>query len=300
MPYQNVDIFIVDDTTAKAAVPGVVVRIFNDLGAIFFSESTTDTSGRASFSLPGGQTFQLRFYKFQTSFVQPQQIEVVDNPVSVFVVTQEFEVVAHIFHPPESTDPRLCRVSGFFRDATGAPRKYVDVHLLPQFDPILLEGSAVLDYQVRARSDEKGYVEFDLIRLGKYDVMLEGFEDCLRVVHVPDATHANFPDLLFPVIERVEFSPEGPYTMQVGKEVLITPTVYATDGRIIPDIAASDVRWSSGNDQIAAVLPAGTTITLRGIAAGSTELKAERVDTSIIRIPNTPIAGVPVTLTVTP
>jgi hypothetical protein len=200
---------------------------------------------------------------------------------------------------PIATDPRLCRASGYFRDVFGGPKQFLDLHFIARFSPLLLEGTAIVTERQHARTDKAGYVCVDLVRCGEYNVTLESMEDTIRQVKVPDSASVNLPDLLFPVVESVALAPVGPYAVAVGADLVLTPTVITSSGVPLVGIAEQDVRWYSSDPSVLAVMPSGTTVTLRGLAAGSAELRVERLDTSVIRIPDTAIAGQPVVVTVT-
>ncbi len=159
-----------------------------------------------------------------------------------------------------------------------------------------MDGDAIVTGPMHLRADINGYVEHAFIRCGIYEVIAEGLEDYTREVAIPDAANVNLPDLLFPVVDYIEFSPAVPTELAVDEEVYITPTVYATDGRTAG--AQVDVIWTSSNPQVLAVTPSGGVLTLRGVAPGTALVQAVRADQSIIRIPGVPIRGLPAAITV--
>lgn len=296
MSIETVRVFLVNDNVGNSPVEGVLVRVFNSAGSALITQTSTDAQGIADFSLECPAAYKVRFFKERFFVSQP----VAMVTASPFTASNAFIVVGHVYAPPEAVHPRMCRCSGFFRNVNNSPAASVDVHLIAKFNPLLLEGNAMLTERLRGRTDETGYLEVDLVRCGQYDVTVEGMEDHLRTVSVPDAPSANLPDLLFPVVDRITFSPAGPWSIGVGQgsEVVITPSIYTSDGRLLEGTSIEDVLWSTETPGIAAVIPSATTLTLRGIAPGSTSLLATRLDQSIVRIPATPIAGVPVTVTV--
>jgi hypothetical protein len=153
---------------------------------------------------------------------------------------------------------------------------------------------------LQCTTDARGFVQFNLVRFGQYEVTVEGFEDQVRIITVPDAPSVNLPDLIFPVVESISFDPAGPYSTTAGveHEITVTPTVRTSDGRVLPGVAICDVQWSSSNPNVLAVLATDKTLVLRGLSSGSAQLQAARADSSIIRIPNPAIQGVPVEVTV--
>lgn len=292
MSFEPVDVYVTAGTPA-APVVGALVKVYNSSGTIFYTQAITDSDGRASFLLET-LGYSLRFYKQHVGFAQPQLIDVLATPS-----TNQFNVTAEVLTPPIATDPRLCRASGYFRDVTGAPKRWLDIHFISKFSPLLLDGDGIVTERVHVRTDEDGYASLDLIRCAQYDAVVEALEDSPRLISVPDASSVNLPDLLFPVVSAVSFDPPGPWTVAAGSELEVTPTVTTSDGRPLTGLATDDVRWSSSDDTVMAVVFGTTSLTLRGIGAGTAELRAERLNTSIVRIPNSPISGQPVVVTVT-
>lgn len=295
--YQSVDVLVFDSTALRLPVEGVLVRVFDELNKNFHTEATTDSDGKVGFTL-WTQTYNLRFYKLGAQVPQPQVIEVLE-PSPGDPLLQQFEVTATIFEHPIANDPRLCRASGFFRDVTGAPHAHLDIHIIGQFEPILLEGAGVLNERRSVRTDEDGFVCVDLIRCANYTLTMQGYEDQQRSISVPDAPSVNFPDLAFPVVAAVSFDISGPHLLFVGDTLVLTPTVVTSAGVELTGTATTDVRWSSSNPSVMSVTTGPETLTLTAIASGGAELVAERANQSIIRIPSTGIAGQPVGVTVT-
>lgn len=296
MTLEVVDVYVSDDTSQHAPIEAVKVRFYAPDGYTFIQEAVTDSSGHVSVLLDAPATYQLRYFKTQVSFTQPVQIVVVvptGPPPS-----NAFDVSGHVFSAPEAVDPRMCRCSGYFRNPDGSPAPNTDISISPKFDPLLLDGAAMLAERVRLTTDTNGYVQVDLVRFGKFDVAVEGMEDWADEIAIPDSPKANLPDLLFSVVARVTFEPAGPYSIAVGEELTLTPTVYWSDGNVESGAAIEDVQWSSDDPSTMAVRVSPTSLTLVGIDTGVANLLARRADTSIVRIPDTPISGVPIPVTV--
>lgn len=291
---QLATIKVLNDDVAKTPVPDVVVRIYENGGTQFVTQGTTDELGEVQFNLVAPSSLQARFYRTKLSI----------KPVWAFEVSESdenyFEVTGHLFKPPEAVHPRLCRASGFFLYPNGAPAPNHDIHFIAKFRPLLFEGDAMLKERVHGRTDEHGYFQIDLVRCGQYDVTVEGFEDQLRCITIPEYPSVNLPDLLFPVVERIEFDPPGPWAVGVGidVELPLTPTIWDSTGRQLDGTAVEDVIWKTADPSVAVVLVAAKQIFVRGLSPGTTTLIAERADRSIVRIPNTPIHGVPVAISV--
>jgi len=289
--YQSVDVFVLDNTPAHEPVVGMLVRVFSTSGG-FFTQEVTDADGHAGFTL-WSQEYDLRFYKQGAQVSQPQRVSISET------VANEFNVSATVFVHPLANDPRLCRASGFFRDISGAPQKNVDMSFMGEFNPILLEGAAVLSERRTIRTDGDGYACIDLIRCAKYLVTLQGLEDQQRKASVPDLPSANLPDLLFTIVEEIIFDPSGPYTMAVGEILDITPTVVGSNQVPLEGTATGDVRWYSSDETIISVSFDATQLHVLALAAGTAQILAERNDKSIISIPDSGIQGIPQSVTVT-
>lgn len=295
MSFEPVNVLVVDTSIAQTPIPDVVVSVLNQAGTETLTRGQTDSSGNVAFLLESGRTYQFRFYKYHTNF-KPVYVPVLTTPA-----TNYFVVKGEVFTPPLVQDQRLCMAYGFFRDMTGAPAANVEIIFISKFKPIWLEGAGLLTERRTIRTNENGYAEVSLIRCGQYDVTIAGYEDMLRCISVPDALNVNLPDLLFPIVDTVVFSPPGPYAVTVGgPDLVITPTFTSSDENVLTqDQVIASVIWSSSNDQVLAVIPAGGTVSLRGIAPGTAYVKATRADQTIIHIPDAGITGQPVLVTVT-
>jgi hypothetical protein len=290
MSYEPVDVYVKQQ--ASEPVEGVIVRVFNPSGSTFYTQQTTDADGKASFLL-FTQSYSMRFYKFQATFSQPQQFEVLAAPE-----VNAFNVTAEVFTPPIANDARLCRCWGYFRDPDGSAQEYLDMHFYPEFSPIILEGAGVVPRKMAIRTDDKGYAQIDLIRGGCYRVTIEGQEHEERYIRVPDLSRANLPNVLYPIVKRVAFDPPGPYELALGAELEVTPTVYDSAGATLTGTGQNDVNWKSSDTDILGLQVKESTVVLRGAGVGTANILVERRDQSIISIPSYPIEGQPLEVTV--
>jgi hypothetical protein len=306
MAYVPVDVFVLDTTPQQLPVAGAIVRVFSQDGTMIFSQVETDSNGHAGFLLPDSTTFQFRFYKFQVSFTNPQYVVVQPLPVPPAPANptiNSFNIAASLMPPPVSQDPRLCVAFGHFRNGDGSPQAAQVIHFIPKFKPLLVDGNAIMPEQIYEKTDCNGYLEVNLFKCGKYDVTVAGLEDYTVEISVPDLVNVNLPDLLFPVVQSIVFSPAPaappapPYTISVGQMLQLTPTVYLSDGN--KDWKGQyDVVWSSDNPAIMGLQVAGGVLTLTGNYAGTANIVARRAHHKIVRIPDSPIVGVPINVTV--
>ena len=298
MPYLPAEIYVLNRIGAHYPIAGVVVRLLDRQGRLILSQAVTDVTGKATFLLPTELSpYQVRCYKQGVWFDSPALIDVVDV---IPPVPNSFNLYGDALTPPVSKDARLCVAYGYFKDGTNSPFAGCTLHFMPKFEPLIIDGNAVLKERTLTRTDSDGYLEIGLIRCAKYDVLIEGMEDQIRTIYVPDQVNVNLPDLLFPVVALVDLLPLPPYTVRVGQEMDVNPTVWTSSGLQLYATANQDVRWSSSNPDVAAVTVTPDKLVLRGMQVGTAQLEAVRYDNSIVRIPNTPILGVPVDITVTP
>lgn len=298
MSFEPVNVYVRDATGDP--IENVVVKVYDPTGTTFYTQAMSDAAGLAGLLLET-LDYSMRFYKAHVGFSQPQMFTVLPPPGD-----NGFDVVATPFVLPIATDPRLCRCSGFFRDLDGSPKRYLDIHFIAQFNPILLDNDAVISEERHARTDENGYLQIDLIQGAEYSARVESLgsamEDSsteLRCIKVPMQLSANLPDVLLPIVGKVVLTPAGPYTLAAGDTLELDVAVYDSAGVLLDGSDASDVKWSAGDTDVLQVTLTSTKVVLRGNVAGSTQLLAERVDSSIIKIPNEPITGQPVDVTVT-
>lgn len=280
--YQNLDVVILDKVS-KTPVSGVLVRVLSEDGATVYTEGTTDAEGHVGYLL-WTQRYTLRFYKYQVRFQQPLVVDVMEGPYGASM-QNEFSAYAEIMTPPVANDSHLCRASGYFRDITGAPHKYVDIFFIGEFGPILLDGSAVLSERRAIKTDDRGYACVDLIRCANYAATVEGYEDQVRRISVPDSPSVSLPALLFPTVASVSFDAPSPWTLSVGSEVSIKPTVLTSSKIPTEGPDCINVVWSVEDPTIASLTLLQDSVVIRGLRPGTTKLLASRRDQSIISVP---------------
>ena len=294
MSIVTVDVYVLDTTPMENPVAGVNVRVLSADGTSFITQATTDGTGLASFDLPDSTTYQLRMYAFQVGFQNPQLIVVEPAPA-----VNSFQVSAQLLSPPVPLDSRLCTAYGYFRDVTGAPQANVEAHFIAKFDPVWLDGSAVLSERVIARSDATGYMQLNLIRNGHFDVTIQGEEDVVRRIKVPDAPNVNLADLIFPIVSLVELDPPGPYTLAAGTQMSLGLTVYASDGEDL-GVGGGQIRFESSDPNVLSWNINNEGLVLVALAPGSATLTITRCDLSIVHIPDPGITNGVLSVTVTP
>ncbi len=170
-------------------------------------EAASGSDGRAFLGNQSAGTYELR--------ITPQQGWRVERPLQQAVVAGSgvnmFDVA--VFRPgrTSASDPRYCRCGGSFADAFGHPAKklpliFSDAGPIPQLliDQDIARAVSVRSYTIVTDAD--GYCEIDLLRGADYDVILPGYENAPITVRVPDLAQSSLPDMLFPVVELLDWN----------------------------------------------------------------------------------------------
>ncbi len=301
---ETVEISVQDDTLAHDPVDGVVVRVYDVAGATLITEATTGDvlPGKVQVTLPGDDPairYQLRFYVNGGALRSPQYVDVYTPISSSPTGANNFTVEAAMFTLVAATNPRLCRASGYVWGPDGRAKRGIDLALIPTFNPLVVDGYGVLGERVDVRSDADGYLCVDLLRSGIYNVTIEGHENYLRQVHVPDRSSINIFHLLFPVLASVSYAPAGPWSLAAGEQLLLSPTVISNDYRTLVGAGKDDVVYAVDDTTVASVMILDTmTVSISGVSPGSTILRATRKDTTVVYIPDPGIIGGEIAITV--
>jgi len=320
MAAETVKFYLTDQDTNP--ILGVLVRVFDVTGTTFIAQDyTVDVGGDAvaEVTLDGDDPplqYTIRMSKVGVAFdgsvgddsKSPQLIEVYSPPANAPTGKNDFDIQGQTFTRPVATNPRLCRCSGFFKDATGQPLANLDMSFVNQFKPSIVDGDAVLGAKVELRTDEDGYAELDLYRGAEYLVMVESIEAAEadetgaivfpRDVVVPNQSSANLINLLFPVVSSIVFDPAS-VSVAADDTEEVTTVVTASDGRVLTGTACNDVIYASADESIASVSVDIDKVVVRGVSPGTTEITAVRKDQTIVTIPDTGITGSPLAVTVT-
>lgn len=295
MALETVDILVESDDVVPEPVDDVTIQVFDSSGTTLLTQGTTGApaaTGHVQFVLDGGDpnTYQLRFSVTGGRISQPQSIEIYSPASASPTGTNNFRVTTTLFSLPVSADPLLCRASGYVVDATGFPRRGVDIYFIPRFNPLVSKGRSVLNERAAVRTDKDGYMSVDLFRNGVYGVVVETQENVRRDVYVPDRSHVNINHLLFPVIRRVEYDPAPPWALVTGQDLVVVPTLTATDFRSFNG-SQGDVLYESTDENVFTVKPGRDSITIRAQGTGNALLSVVRSDTSIVYLPDPGIDG---------
>lgn len=177
---------------------------------------------------------------------------------------------------PES--PMVCRISGYLKSPQGLPLPGGHVTFEYLSSPLGLgTGTLIQQSRVSIRADRHGYVEFDLLRGGRFtaELMGQGTHIFKKVV-VPDAPSADLIDFIFPYIVSVTFEDPDPALLTVGQKLQVRVVGALSNGEsiVLPSSAVT-----IDNSNTSALAPFET-VWFRGQAPGVAELSISAVDRS--------------------
>lgn len=271
----TVTLVVSNDLLPSSPVSGVLVRV-NLADRSFVTEGTTDADGEVTFLLPAGD-YDLLFYKAGFT-CEEKRLPVEDGD------PEEWSVTGHVYAPPQSADPYLCRVSGYFLTPAGRPARDGKLIFSPVQEVIALAGKLVppaSSFQVTP--DDEGYAEFDLVRGASYEAYFWGVptlfgQPPLLEIRVPELPAASLSDLLFPIHVEIEFSVDH-IELEVGGSVddSVTFTSTFSDGSVRETPPGwSTVQPTNSDLAVVEVTMLNGSLCLRPLQAGTAEISMER------------------------
>lgn len=291
-----VGLFVFDDVVPTPnALEGVTVRVYSEDGLTFITEGVTDAAGELSLLLPDATTYWVRFFRIGNAFPTKLLIDV-DSGAS----SNDFDVVGRdLLELPPSTVPYLCRASGYVVNTAGEPvggaRMGFNVTDLPE----VLGGQMVMRSKVIAVSEADGYVEVELAQGGVYDVLMQGYEDRVFRVKVPERQAINISELIRPYVAAFRWGVSGPISMAAGDVLELEPYVLLSSGVQTPyDLDGTDrVRFGfyvdlSVDSSVVSIMVDENSdkVTLSAATPGTTTLSVSlRPDVEAKRLP--PVSG---------
>jgi hypothetical protein len=286
------------DETRETQVPGVTVFVFTEDGTTFIDSGNTDSSGEVVFELPV-ETYWVRFFKAGFSFAK--KLSVVIEEDSIFdVAGQDLDA------RPPATQANLCRVSGFLIGAAGQRLPDVTIDLMLTDYVRISGGMATGNAKVLISSDGQGYVEFDLLRGARYDVVVESYGEQVFHVMVPDLPATGFTELVWPYVAYVDV-PSSAVTLAAGDDVEITINSVLSSGLVGPYPKNPDsdrltvclVSAKSSDPTVATVTQKDNVLTVVGVSPGECEIQFAPSIAPARRFPALPTSLNVISLTVT-
>ncbi len=214
-----VNILLKDDDLSNSPIVGANVAIYN-IGAIFQTSAITDSSGAVSFML-SDSSYRVYIYKERFSVQQPQTIILNNSDPS-----NTFQIIGHLKTLPQTLNMDLIRVSGYLKQPNGTPKAIYDLKFLHIVTPPeqvscnewnfryntwdkpdlnkVVNDDVITNTIISTKSDNNGYVEFDLYRKTTYEVnMPEG--DFVRC-QTADIPAIELSRLVYPIPANLTIS----------------------------------------------------------------------------------------------
>lgn len=299
-----VTLVVTDDAIPTGtALEDVVVRVYSEDGVTFVTEGQTDEDGELVLDLEDATTYWVRFFKIGYRFESQRTIDV-DSAAS----SNTFDVEAtDLTTLPPSAVPELCRASGYVRGPGLAPRPGIRFTFTMTGNPRVVAGQVIVVEDLIARSDADGWIEVELVRTGVYDCVVDGRDDVVFRVVVPDRSAVSITELVWPYVAALEYSTDE-VEIEVGEETEVEATVTLSSGVETPyelddgtpGTVGTFVTLSVEDEDIASATLDGATLTVVGKAAGTTTVTASvQEDVEAARYPEPTRALATLTITVT-
>jgi hypothetical protein len=179
-----------------------------------------------------------------------------------------------------ATDPDLCRISGYLKNAHNQPLKGWSFVLRYCYIPMgLVSDTVILQERLPVKADANGYVEFDLIRGAQVSLELPNLLPWVyKKLTVPDAPSSDLLDFLFPYLVSVEFCDTDPRVVAVGDNLDAAVEGTLSNGEVV-DVPAGAATYEVSD--LSVVSPAGVP-NFRALSAGSATITVTAVDASRI------------------
>jgi hypothetical protein len=277
-----VTIFVFVNPGSQVPLENVIIRIYSEDGSTFVTEVETDETGEVTFDLPDLTTYWVRLFKPGYRFPVRAQIQVNSG-----LPNNAFDIEAiNLTELASSPYSGLCRISGTVVDPAGTPASGVSMRfeMTQEGNPRVYHDRPIIPQTVFVRSLDDGYVEFDLIQGGLYEVTYEGivgydYSGFTREVRVPETQAMGLADLVWPYILSATFSPDA-LSMTPGAQQTVDFTVYLSNLlqfpikfvetsvdmfsflRVVDDGGGSAIKWDSGTRQYTVTAGASGTTTV--------------------------------------
>jgi len=141
----------------------------------------------------------------------------------------------------------LCRISGFLKDVEGSPVKGFGITVRYLYNPIGIVSTVLVVNERRTyRSDNNGYIQFDLVQGAVVDIELPNrLTDHVLHCTVPSTVSSDIIDFLFPYVKSVAFVTTSPQAMSPGTDITIKAQAVLSNGVVVAVDGASTTLVSS-------------------------------------------------------
>lgn len=305
----SADVVVFDDGVLPAAIPGVVVGVYDGITLAEVASGTTDVSGFANFLLPGsvdpGTVYEVRLFKLGVRFANPFRISVVD-PV---ITTNRFDVSGTLLTLPVATDPRVCRCTARFMNFSDRAVSKNVFRVMAKGKsglqvPKIVDGNLISSDEMNFQSDSDGVLTIDLLRGGEYFITFAGEDDVVWPIKVPDRASVNLIDLIHPQPVSLTWDPiDAPLnavSVAVGETVIVHYSVLFSDFQTFTEGMSRWINFFNSDETMGSVF-SGDYIAIQGLAVGSLLVTALMIPGLFPnRIPDYFLTVPVLTVTVTP
>jgi hypothetical protein len=274
---------------------GVTLTVFSEDLSVRHLVGQTDQAGMLTGMLYDETTYEIRSYRPDSTPMTYQLVLGVDEPA------QELEMEVRIWAPGDSVNPTMCRVyETFFAPSGEAVEGFVAIKALD----VVGTAHGLISRSGVDRKLVRGHLTVDLPRGVIMQFELPGTES-IPHAPIPDLPSARLSDFLFPYLQVVQLSSSTPISLTVGQEVVLTVEYINSAGVVVEDGAnAFSLAWTY-DSEVLSLSVEGSSLRLRGLVAGSTEVTAEETcstffpeDLHLRRFPKPAILGLPFTVEV--
>lgn len=271
---------------AGAPVEGVYVALYTTNG----TKLTADFTG-ADGIVALGERAAGTYEVFLTTGAG--QVSESGNRLSITVdaeATNLFDVIINTSGLPTSTNSSFCRCSGYLVDMFGRPLSGAVLVFSALELPTMLYNDGVPTVIASSpktlHTDAQGYLAVDLVRGGKYTVVMTGFDNVSWAFDVPDQLSSSLPFVLFPLVEFVEYTVDGnvlvprdapTLSITLGEEKSVSVRTYFYSG-IVKD-EGSAVVFTPTPTEIVDLQLTQTGFNLQGTSAGTVVVEVARRET---------------------
>jgi len=254
-------------------IDNVIARVFDDSDSFLFSV-TTDGAGEASFQLDGvpdpGLSYIVRWKNVDGMLMQGGRTQVirVHEPV-VPPATNTFDFVLEELADPESDEDTMCLLFGYLADVSKQPIKGGTLVFLPRLfepeaklsgfafptQPAIVDGMMLVN-EVRAVTNDDGYLEVKLPRTTIFDVHLYGLEtpgvQIYAQIYIPDELSGRLEDVLLPYIQTVDTTSDT-VALAEGETTDLEITITGSNGQVLTACQSALLEFTSDDEDVATV-----------------------------------------------
>lgn len=172
----------------------------------------------------------------------------------------------------------MCQVSGYVKDVQGNALKSTELVVRHTHSPLGISTDTLILQEYQAiKTDNDGFLSFNLWQGAVIQLELPGRTgDMIFSATVPELSSIDLLDLILPYVVSVAFD-EASLSETAGDNFDVALTGTLSNGETVD--VSSAVTLSSGNDAVA-LLVSGYTFT--AVAAGSTTISADSIDTDLL------------------